>query len=42
VAYLIAAYAIGAGGVAVYAAYLLRKRRALRAALSQGEKSNPG
>jgi hypothetical protein len=41
-AYLIAAYAIGVVGVLAYAACILRERRALRRALSQGEKSNPG
>lgn len=42
VGYLIAAYLIGVGGVLVYAAYILRERRALRTAISQGGKSNPG
>ncbi len=42
VGYLIAAYLIGVGGVLVYAASILRERRALRRAISQGEKSNPG
>jgi len=42
VGYLIAAYAIGAGGVVLYAAHIFRTRRALRAAASQGEESNPG
>ena len=41
-AYLIAAYSIGLGGVLAYAAYIVRVRRALRTAISQGEKSNPG
>jgi hypothetical protein len=40
--YLIAAYLIGAGGVLAYAACILRERRALRAAISQGEESNRG
>jgi hypothetical protein len=37
VAYVIAAYAIGVVGVMGYAAYILKERRALRRALSQGE-----
>ena len=41
-AYVIAVYAVAVGGVLLYAAYLFRERRALRAALSQGEESNPG
>ena len=40
--YLIAAYAIGMGGVVFYAIHILRERRALQSALSQGEESNPG
>ena len=40
--YLIAAYAIGIGGVLIYAAHIRRERRALQTALSQGGKSNPG
>jgi hypothetical protein len=40
-AYLIAAYAIGVVGVLAYAAYILRERRALRRALSQGENQIP-
>jgi hypothetical protein len=40
--YLISAYVIGVGGVLAYAAYILKQRRALRRALSQGEESNPG
>jgi len=40
--YLIAAYVIGVGGVLAYATYILKQRRALRRALSQGEESNPG
>jgi len=42
VTYLIAAYLIGTGGVLGYAAYIQRERRRLRAAISQGEESNPG
>jgi 16S rRNA C967 or C1407 C5-methylase (RsmB/RsmF family) len=42
VTYLIAAYAIAAGGVLVYATCILRQRRALRTALRQEKESNPG
>jgi hypothetical protein len=40
--YLIAAYAIGVGGVLFYAVYIRRERRALQSALAQAEESNPG
>jgi hypothetical protein len=42
VTYLIAVYVIAAGGVLVYAAFIFRERRALRAALRREKESNPG
>jgi len=40
--YVIAAYAVGIGGVALYAALLFRERRALRRRLSETTEPNPG
>jgi len=42
VGYVIAAYALGVGGVIFYASMLARERRELRRRLSQGGQSNPG
>lgn len=40
--YVIAAYGLALGGVAVYAIWLSRERRSLRRALSRGKESNRG
>ena len=40
--YVIAAYAVGVGGVVIYLALLLRERRRLRQALSQDSQPNRG